>query len=71
MNDIEVRTWPDGHGLYQDQWQWIVQHGKACREKGRRVFLRQPENVLSELAQCGTRVTLEALTEVPGGPGRA
>ena len=69
--DVMVREWEDGHGLYQDQWQWIVKHGRACKQRGQTHYLRQAANVLAELAACGHRVPPEVLVEVTGGPGRA
>ena len=66
--DIKVQEWDDGHGLYQDRWQWIIRHGSGCLESGRTHFLRQPANVLAELGACGHPLPLEGLVQVPGGP---
>ena len=59
MPDELLRSWPDGHQLKKDRYQWIVKHPATCRNARRgtsrvkQTYLTTEAALRWELGHCG------------------
>ena len=77
--DQLLYTWPDGHRLLRDKWQWVVRHPRGCKNAFRgssghggmaryapATYLTQPENAVAELKACRLpSITTATLSATP------